>query len=169
MIASATEGNRATNSGQTSVTVKTSGSDHSEPAKKSDDGENSNESGDGHTYKPARNPNISTSIPAIAFTKDIVATGGRLHAAVLINAAEKPGTATLVRDGVATSCSVQAQPGVVAWLDCSLNTSVRGGDDSNKSDKKSGSDKSKTQTVSTYQVVVKTVDGQTASHAVTIG
>ena len=106
---------------------------------------------------------IVVGVPAIAFTKDIVSTGGQLRAPVLINAAERAGTATLFRDGIATSCSVPAQPGVVAWLQCSLNNSS-GREDSGSESKS----KTKGTTPHTYTVVVKTTNGLTATHAVTL-
>ena len=106
---------------------------------------------------------IIVGVPAIAFTKDIVSTGGQLRAPVLINAAERAGTATLFRDGIATSCSVPAQPGVVAWLQCSLNNSS-GREDSGSESKS----KTKGNTPHTYTVVVKTTNGLTATHAVTV-
>lgn len=106
---------------------------------------------------------IVVGVPAIAFTKDIVSTGGQLRAPVLINAAERAGTATLFRDGIATSCSVPAQPGVVAWLQCSLNNAS--GREDSASESKS---KTKGTTPHTYTVVVKTTNGLTATHAVTL-
>ena len=106
---------------------------------------------------------ISVGVPAIAFTKDIVSAGGQLRAPVLINAAERAGTATLFRDGIATSCSVPAQPGVVAWLQCSLNNSS-GRDDAGSQSKSNP----KSATTHTYTVVVKTTNGLTATHAVTL-
>jgi len=106
---------------------------------------------------------IVVGVPAIAFTKDIVSTGGQLRAPVLINAAERAGTATLFRDGIATSCSVPAQPGVVAWLQCSLNNSS-GRDDAGSESKS----KTKGTAPHTYTVVVKTTNGLTATHAVTL-
>ena len=106
---------------------------------------------------------IIVGVPAIAFTKDIVSTGGQLRAPVLINAAERAGTATLFRDGIATSCSVPAQPGVVAWLQCSLNNPS--GREDSASESKS---KTKGNTPHTYTVVAKTTNGLTATHAVTV-
>ena len=106
---------------------------------------------------------ISVGVPAIAFTKDIVSAGGQLRAPVLINAAERAGTATLFRDGIATSCSVPAQPGVVAWLQCSLNNSS-GREDAGSQSKSNP----KSATTHTYTVVVKTTNGLTATHAVTL-
>jgi len=161
MIAWATEGHHETND-DVSVTVKT---EHPERSHESDD--------DQH-YTPAKKPNISVAIPAIAFTKDIVSTNGRVRAAVLINASQRPGTATLVRDGVPTSCSVQAQPGVVAWLQCSLAQGTGSGSSSDDAPSKSRSTSSaKTNdgkaSAHTYSVVVKTANGVTASHAITIG
>jgi hypothetical protein len=106
---------------------------------------------------------IIVGVPAIAFTKDIVSTGGQLRAPVLINAAERAGTSTLFRDGIATSCTVPAQPGVVAWLQCSLNNSSGREDSGSES-----TSKTKGTTPHTYTVVVKTTNGLTATHAVTV-
>ena len=156
MIASATEG-RHSSSNDISVTVK------------SDDSERSHESGDDQHYTAAKNPTISVGIPAIAFTKDIVSVGDQLRTPVLINAAERAGVATLVRDGAPTSCSVQAQPGVVAWLQCSLNSSDRrGGDDSSSKDSQTVKKSDARGATHVYTVVVRMADGQTASHAITV-
>jgi len=147
MIASATEGHRsAIANDDASVSVQTNESDHSNQPAKSH--ENNDEHRGRHTNATSTPVPISVGISAIAFTKDIVSTNGVLHTPVLINAAEQPGTANLVRNGVATSCSVQADPGVVAWLDCSLAA---------------------LDPTAAYQVVVQTVDGKTASHDVTVG
>jgi hypothetical protein len=164
MIASATEAHRAAAT-DVSVSVRTDNSDH---------GDNSGKADDGNHFTPAKNPNISVGIPAIAFTKDIVSTGGQLRTPVLINAAERAGTATLVRDGVPTSCSVQAQPGVPAWLTCSLNASStgRGDDDSqgSESQRKSSAQAARADKNAShvYTVVVTTTNGLTATHAVTV-
>ncbi len=162
MIASATEGHRTNTGNDVSVSVNVQDSDQSEDSDHSKDGQG------GTHFTPAKNPNISVGIPAIAFTKDIVSTQGQLRTPVLINAAERSGTATLVRDGVPTSCSVQAQPGVVAWLTCSLNTQVTGtsSPDSQEKSRKAGASKVAGHT---YSVVVTTTNGLTATHAVTIG
>ena len=165
MIASATEGHRTNASDDVSVSVNAKGSDHSDH---SEDSDHSKDGQGGTHFTPAKNPNISVGIPAIAFTKDIVSTQGQLRTPVLINAAERSGTATLVRDGVPTSCSVQAQPGVVSWLTCSLNnredTGGRGSDSQEKSRKANASKV----TGHTYSVVVTTTNGLTATHAVTL-
>jgi hypothetical protein len=145
MIASATEGHRATANDDTSVSVQTIESELSHNSDKSH--ETSDEHRGRHAKANSTSVPISVGISAIAFTKDIVATNGVLHTPVLINVAEQAGTATLVRDGVATTCSVQANPGVVAWLDCSLAAS---------------------DPTATYQVVVQTVYGKTASHDVAV-
>ncbi len=162
MIAWATEGHHESND-DVSVTITTEHHDRS------------HEAGDDNHFTPAKKPNISVGVPAIAFTKDIVSTNGRVRAPVLINASERPGTATLVRDGVPTSCSVQAQPGVVAWLQCSLSEGSRSDDvrsdsRSNSSTKSSDGKANEAKASShTYSVVVRTSNGLTASHAITIG
>ena len=54
---------------------------------------------------------LAVSVPAVAFIERI----GRIHTAVLVNAAEPSGVASVV--GV-EGCQVDAESGVVAWLDC---------------------------------------------------
>jgi hypothetical protein len=138
-------------------------SGHSESG---EDGHNGGGGGGGNAgggHAVTAKATIVVGVPAIAFTKDIVSTGGQLRAPVLINAAERAGTATLFRDGIATSCSVPAQPGVVAWLQCSLNNSS-GRDDAGSESKS----KTKGTAPHTYTVVVKTTNGLTATHAVTL-
>jgi len=199
MIASATEGRAQTSDDQTSASVSTKGSNNTSKgdagnrSSKDDKGPSSNARGDDHGSSNSDhngedghhnggggnigggNPTssavaISVGVPAIAFTKDIVSSNGQLRAPVLINASQRAGTATLVRDGVPTSCSVKAQPGVVAWLQCALNQGSSA-DDSTSSSRSSSSAKAASAKVSahTYSVVVKTTNGVTASHPVTIG
>jgi len=188
MIASATEGHRPSSddrpTASTSAPVSTKDSDRTSKEDASKHSSNSGEDGDhkggnagggnagggnagggnsGGGNAVTAKATISVGVPAIAFTKDIVSTGGQLRAPVLINAAERAGTATLFRDGIATSCTVPAQPGVVAWLQCSLNNSS-GREDSGSESKS----QTKGTTPHTYTVVVKTTNGLTATHAVTV-
>ena len=58
---------------------------------------------------------LAVSVPAVAFIERIAIVGGRIHTAVLVNAAEPSGVASVV--GV-EGCQVDAESGVVAWLDC---------------------------------------------------
>lgn len=201
MIASATEGHRPSSddrpSTSTSAPVSTKDSDRTSKDDASKHSSNSGEDGDrkggnagggnagggnagggnagggsaGGGNAITAKATISVGVPAIAFTRDIVSTNGKLRTPVLINAAERAGTATLFRDGIATSCTVPAQPGVVAWLQCSL-TNSSGREDSGQSGNDSGSASkaaSKLTATHTYAVVVKTTNGQTATHSVTIG
>ena len=59
--------------------------------------------------------NVAVSVPAVAFTLAIQVRGGRVQLPLLVNVAEPSGHATLL--GI-PGCQVDAEPGVVAWLEC---------------------------------------------------
>ena len=58
---------------------------------------------------------VGVSVPAVAFTEQVVVTAGRLRTPVLVTESGSTGVASVV--GL-PGCSVPAEPGVVAWLDC---------------------------------------------------
>ena len=58
---------------------------------------------------------VSVGIPAVAFQQPATLTAGRVRPAVLVNVAEPAGTASIA--GM-SGCSVAAEPGAPAWLDC---------------------------------------------------
>jgi len=58
---------------------------------------------------------VVTCLPAVAFQVRATSARGRVRTAFLINIAEVRGSATIVG---ASGCSVEARPGVPAWLDC---------------------------------------------------
>lgn len=161
MIASATQNHRASSDDRSSTSVSTKDPNHStgdsqredstESDKSHDDGKDGHHQGGGAGGPGASvgsvKANITVGVPAIAFTKDIVSSDGRLRTPVLINASQQAGIATLVRDGVPTSCSVPAIPGVVAWLECT-KVSNRG--------------------PHAYSVVVRTANGLSVSHPVVV-
>ena len=66
---------------------------------------------------------VSVTVPDVAFTARVAVVDGRLRTPVLVNAAEPPGEARLV--GASEPCAVRAEPGVVAWLSCSVTSGGR--------------------------------------------
>ena len=68
----------------------------------------------------ARTPgsSVSSAIPVVAFQQRATLVGGRLRTAVLVNAADPAGTASLA--GI-PGCSAAAAPGAPAWIDCAYD------------------------------------------------
>ena len=67
---------------------------------------------------PAAGTAVGVAVPVVAFTEHVVVTSGRLRTPVLVTSTAPAGVASVV--GLA-GCSVQAEPGVVAWLDCAYD------------------------------------------------
>jgi len=65
-------------------------------------------------------PNVSVSIPEVAFTARVAARHNRLRTPVLVNIGAPAGK--IVVEGAARHdrCAADATPGVVTWLDCPL-------------------------------------------------
>jgi hypothetical protein len=58
---------------------------------------------------------LSVGVPAVAFQQHATLTAGRLRTAALVNVAEPGGTVSIA--GI-SGCTVTAEPGAPAWLDC---------------------------------------------------
>lgn len=77
--------------------------------------------GTGSISAPARtvttdaSGNVAVSVPSVAFQQQLRVTAGRLHTAVLVNAAEPAGRASIRQ---IEGCQIALTPGVVGWLDC---------------------------------------------------
>jgi hypothetical protein len=67
------------------------------------------------TGSAAARGSLATAVAPVAFQAQAVVRAGRLRTAVLVNAAEPAGTATVVGSA---GCSATATPGVPVWIDC---------------------------------------------------